>query len=94
MTKLREKNREELTAGIEESKKRIRQFENREKVLRQLLKVTQYHGLQCGHKRPVLFSALWRTWSWCPILVQLSCAMRTTAFTMLALSETLLSMAL
>lgn len=45
MTKPREKNREALTAGIEESKKRIRQFENREKVLRQLLKVTQYHGL-------------------------------------------------
>ena len=31
MTKPREKNREELTAEIEENKKKIRQFENREK---------------------------------------------------------------
>ena len=31
MTKPREKTREELTAEIEESKKKIRQFENREK---------------------------------------------------------------
>ena len=37
MTKPREKTREELTAEIEESKKKIRQFENREKVLRQKL---------------------------------------------------------
>lgn len=35
MTKPREKTREELTAEIEEGKKKIRQFENREKVLRQ-----------------------------------------------------------
>ena len=35
MTKPREKTREELTAEIEDGKKKIRQFENREKVLRQ-----------------------------------------------------------
>ena len=33
MTKPREKTREELTAEIEESKKKIRQFENREKII-------------------------------------------------------------
>ena len=37
MTKLREKTREELQAEIEDGKKKIRQFENREKVLRQKL---------------------------------------------------------
>ena len=37
MTKLREKTREEVTAEIEECKKKIRQFENREKMLRQKL---------------------------------------------------------
>ena len=37
MTKPREKTREELTTEIEESKKKIRQYENREKVLRQKL---------------------------------------------------------
>lgn len=37
MTKLREKTREELTAEIEENKKKIRQYENREKMLRQKL---------------------------------------------------------
>ena len=37
MTKSREKTREELTAEIEESKKKIRQYENREMVLRQKL---------------------------------------------------------
>ena len=35
MTKPREKTREELTAEIEESKKKIRQFENREKIIKQ-----------------------------------------------------------
>ena len=34
MTKPREKNREELQAEIEDGKKKIRQFENREKMLR------------------------------------------------------------
>lgn len=33
MTKPREKTREELTAEIEDRKKKIRQFENREKML-------------------------------------------------------------
>ena len=37
MTKPREKTREELTAEIENGKKKIRQFENREKMLRQKL---------------------------------------------------------
>ena len=37
MTKPSEKTREELTAEIEDSKKKIRQFENREKMLRQKL---------------------------------------------------------
>ena len=32
MTKPREKTREELTAEIEDSKKKIRQYENREKM--------------------------------------------------------------
>ena len=37
MTKPREKTREELTAEIEDSKKKIQQYENREKILRQNL---------------------------------------------------------
>ena len=37
MTKPREKNREELQAEIEDGKRKIRQFENREKMLRQKL---------------------------------------------------------
>ena len=37
MPKPKEKTREELTAAIEESKKKIRQYENREKMLRQKL---------------------------------------------------------
>ena len=37
MTKPREKTREEVTAQIEDGKKKIRQLENREKVLRQKL---------------------------------------------------------
>ena len=39
MTKPREKTREELQAEIEDGKKKIRQFENREKMLRQKLSV-------------------------------------------------------
>ena len=35
MTKPREKTREELQAEIEDGKKKIRQYENREKMLRQ-----------------------------------------------------------
>ena len=37
MTKPREKTREELTAEIEDSKKKIQQYENREKILWQKL---------------------------------------------------------
>ena len=37
MTKPREKTREELPAEIADGKKKIRQFENREKMLRQKL---------------------------------------------------------
>ena len=37
MTNPREKTREELTAEIEDGKKKIRQYENREKMLRQKL---------------------------------------------------------
>ena len=37
MTKPREKTREELTAEIEDGTKKIRQYENREKMLRQKL---------------------------------------------------------
>ena len=37
LTKPREKTREELQAEIEDGKKKIRQFENREKMLRQKL---------------------------------------------------------
>ena len=41
MTKPREKTREELQAEIEDGKKKIRQFENREKMLRQKLSVEE-----------------------------------------------------
>lgn len=34
MTKPREKTREELTAEIEESEKKIRQYQNREKIIK------------------------------------------------------------
>ena len=37
MTKPKEKTREEVTAEIEDGKKKVRQLENREKVLRQKL---------------------------------------------------------
>ena len=41
MTKPREKTHEELTAEIEEGKKKIRQFENREKIIKQQLSVEE-----------------------------------------------------
>ena len=41
MTKPRTKTLEELTAEIEDGKKKIRQFENREKMLRQKLSVEE-----------------------------------------------------
>ena len=54
MTKPREKTREELQAEIEDGKKKIRQFENREKVLRQKLsqeeRRTRSHRLIAGSK--------------------------------------------
>ena len=37
MTKPREKTRDELTAEIQDGKKKIRQYENRERMLRQKL---------------------------------------------------------
>ena len=41
MTKPREKTREELQAEIEDGKKKIRQFENREKIIKQKLSVEE-----------------------------------------------------
>ena len=41
MTKPREKTREELTAEIEDGKKKIQQFENREKIIKQKLSVEE-----------------------------------------------------
>ena len=46
--KPREKTHEELTAEIEECKKKIRQYENREKVLRQ--KLTQEERRTRSHR--------------------------------------------
>ena len=47
MTKPREKTREELTAEIEDGKKKIRQFENREKMLGQAGEVRWLLHLSC-----------------------------------------------
>ena len=55
MTKPREKTREEVTAEIEDGKKKIRQLENRENKLRQTL-LFPTAGVFC---RSQLF--LWRT---------------------------------
>ena len=52
MTKPREKTREELTAEIEESKKKIRQFENREKIIKQKLTVRTAAGRVAAWCRP------------------------------------------
>ena len=41
MTKPRAKTREEVTAEIEAGKKKIRQFENREKIIKQKLSVEE-----------------------------------------------------
>ena len=41
MTKPREKNREELQAEIEDGKKKIRQLENRKKIIKQKLSVEE-----------------------------------------------------
>lgn len=50
MTKPREKKREELQAEIEDGKKKIRQLENREKVLRQMLLsgISRRKSLSCS----------------------------------------------
>lgn len=48
MTKPREKTREELQAEIEDGKKKIRQFENREKMLRQ--KLSKEEGRTRSHR--------------------------------------------
>ena len=52
MTKPREKTREEVTAEIEDGKKKIRQLENREKVLRQ--KLSQEERRTRSHRRVIL----------------------------------------
>ena len=56
MTKPREKTREELQAEIEDGKKKIRQFENREKMLRQKLSNTEkrYIESQCIEGRYIV----------------------------------------
>ena len=56
MTKPREKTREELTAEIEDGKKKIRQFENREKVLRQ--KLSQEERRTRSHRLIVLMLSI------------------------------------
>ena len=48
MTKPRTKTLEELTAEIEDGKKKIRQLENREKMLRQ--KLSKEKGVLCSHR--------------------------------------------
>ena len=57
MTKPREKTREEVTAEIEDGKKKIRQLENREKVLRQKLsqeeRRTRSHPLAVSDQWPL-----------------------------------------
>ena len=55
MTKPREKTREELQAEIEDGKKKIRQFENREKMLRQKLS-KNCPARNAGHAATVLSS--------------------------------------
>ena len=56
MTKPREKTREELTAEIEESKKKIRQFENREKIIKQKLSVRN------ARREPTGFASAAASW--------------------------------
>ncbi len=58
MTKPREKTREEVTAEIEDGKKKIRQFENREKVLRQ--KLSQEERRTRNHRLSSERGGLWR----------------------------------
>ena len=53
MTKPREKTREELQTEIQDGKKKIRQFENREKMLRQKLSNGIY-SVVCWYARTVV----------------------------------------
>ena len=73
MTKPREKTREELQAEIEDGKKKIRQFENREKVLRQKLSIVNNSthfdiskstlALCCVLSAAQGFFRFWRFWA-------------------------------
>ena len=73
MTKPREKTREELTAEIEDGKKKTRQFENREKVLRRKLSIVNNSthfdiskstlALCCVLSAAQGFFRFWRFWS-------------------------------
>ena len=73
MTKPREKTREELQAEIEDGKKKNRQFENREKVLRQKLSIVNNSthfdiskstlALCCVLSAAQGFFRFWRFWS-------------------------------
>ena len=58
MTKPREKTREEWTAEIEENKKKIRQYENRAKIIKQK---TAYEIYRCDWSSDVCSSDLGRT---------------------------------
>ena len=64
MTKPREKTREELTAEIEEGKKKIRQFENREKIIKQTFGLSIPYRIRAGILPPIPRSsrkrAYWR----------------------------------
>ena len=69
MTKPREKTREELTAEIEESKKKIRQFENREKIIKQKLSVeerkatsSRSYPLRNARREPTGFASAAASW--------------------------------
>ena len=73
MTKPREKTREDLTAEIEDGKKKIRQFENREKVLRRKLSIVNNSthfdiskstlALCCVLSAAQGFFRFWRFWA-------------------------------
>ena len=63
MTKPREKTREELQAEIEDGKKKIQQFENREKMLRQ--KLSKEERRTRSHPNPQAESAKRRPFALC-----------------------------
>ena len=60
MTKSREKTREELTAEIEDGKKKIRQFQNRERVLRQIVRFMRRSRCVLSLVIPFPVSPPWR----------------------------------